>query len=45
MNAKVELCTSSWERLETYIVGPTQRRKEVARRERAKSREEGKGGW
>jgi hypothetical protein len=33
---------SAWE---ACIVGPTQRRKEVARRERAKSREEGKGGW
>jgi hypothetical protein len=33
---------SAWE---TYIVGPTQRRKEVARRERAKSREEEKSGW
>jgi hypothetical protein len=33
---------SAWE---TCIAGLTQRRKEVARRERAKSREEGKGGW
>jgi hypothetical protein len=32
---------SAWE---TCIAGPTQRRKEVARRERAKSRKEGKGG-
>jgi hypothetical protein len=33
---------SAWE---TYIVGLTQRRNEIARRERAKSREEGKGDW
>jgi hypothetical protein len=33
---------SAWE---TCIAGPTQRRNEVARRERAKSREEEKDGW
>jgi hypothetical protein len=43
MGAEVGLYTSSWERWETYIIGLTQRRKEVARRERAKSKEKGKG--